>query len=142
MTFPTYTTNVVKEGHDNIRTFEAAEAVTQGQAVKLDGNNAGRTVEPSDTDGEKCIGFAVYDASSGEEVAVAINGAVVRAVSATGSISSGDWVASDGGTSDEGELETAASGDHPIGIALADDTGTGTEASVEVLVDTSIYGNP
>lgn len=142
MTFPTYASNVLVEGHEHVYYFEAAEGVTQGHVVKLDGNTASRSVEPSDTDGEKVFGVALHDQSSGAQVAVAGPGAVVRAVSATGSISSGAWLASDGGTSDEGELETAASGDHVFGIALEDDTGTGTEGSIVALVHPAIYGNP
>lgn len=141
MTFPTYTDQVVQEGHENVRTFEAAEDVTQGQLVKLDTNNTGRTVEPSDTDGEQGIGYALYTRSSGQEVPVAMEGAIVRAVSSTGTIASGDYVASHGGTGDEGELDTAASGDAIVGYALEDDTGTGTEGSILVYVTYGQFGD-
>lgn len=141
MTFPTYTDQVLVEGHGAVRHFEAAEAVTQGQLVILDTDNAGRTVEPSDTDGEQAIGFALYDAASGEQVPVATEGAVVRAVSATGSISSGDYLASDGGTSDEGEVEGAASGDALVAYALEDDTGSGTEGSIICQVTYGQFGD-
>lgn len=142
MTFPTYTDQVLAEGHEHVRHFEAAEDVTQGQLVKLDTNNAGRTVEPSDADGEKAIGVALYTRSAGQQVAVATSGAIVRAVSSTGTIASGDFIASHGGTGDEGELDTAASGDFTVGVALEDDTGSGTEGSIVIQVDTGIYGNP
>lgn len=130
------------EGHEHVKHFNAQEDVTQGQVVKLDTDNSGRSVEPSDTDGEKVYGLALYTASSGEQVAVAGPGTVVRGVSATGTITSGARVASDGGTSDEGEIETAASGDHVLGIALEDDTGSGTEASIVLQIHPMIYGNP
>lgn len=144
MTFPTYTENVVEHAGENaILHFEANEDVNQGQALKLDTNSTARTVEPSDTDGEKCIGFAEYTQSSGAMVSVATAGAIVRAVSHTGTISSGDSVASHGGTGDEGALDTAASGDWIIGTALADDTGSAVEDSVDVLVShPNPYGNP
>lgn len=144
MTFPTYTTDVVQEhGESSVTYFEANEDLTQGQLVKLDGNNSGRTVEPSDTDGEQAIGFVEYDVSSGDMASVAVAGSVVRAVSSTGTIASGDAIASHGGTGDEGEVDTAASGDWIIGTAFADDTGSDTEASVEVFVShPNPYGNP
>ena len=141
MTFPTYSDQVLQEG-DNLKHYEAAEAIEQGQLVKADTDSSGRTVEPCDTDGEKALGFAVYTVASGEEVAVAMDGTVVRAVSSTGTIGSGDFVASHGGTGDEGTLDTAASGDHFVGIATQDDTGTNTEGSVIVYVNLGIYGNP
>lgn len=142
MTFPTYSDQVLVEGHEHLRHFEAQEDVTQGQLVKLDTDDSGRTVEPSDTDGEAAYGFALYDASAEEQVAVAGPGAVVRAVSSTGSITSGDTVASHGGTGDEGEVDTAASGDHVVAVALQDDTGSGTEGSLVCEVVRGIYGNP
>lgn len=142
MTFPTYTDQVVVEGHEHVYHYRAQEDVTQGQLVKLDADDSGRSVEPSDTDGEQVYGVALYTQSSGGQVAVAGPGSVVRGVSATGSVSSGDWVASDGGTSDAGELETAASGDHVAGIAIQDDTGSGTEASLIFHVHPAIYGSP
>lgn len=142
MTFPTYTTQVVVEGHENVRHFEANEDLLQGQLVKLDTGNTARSVEPSDTDGEQAYGFALADYSSGEQAAVAGPGSVVRGVSSTGSITSSDRLASHGGTGDEGELDTAASGDHVVGIALEDDTGSGTEASQLVHVWPMIFGNP
>lgn len=143
MTFPTYSGQVILEGHDSLRSFEAKEALTQGQLVKLDTDGSGRTVEPSDTDGEKAYGFAIADYSSGEEATIAGPGAIVRVVSSTGTISSGDPIASHGGTGDEGEVDTAASGDWIVAVALQDDTGTGTEGSVIVQVsDVNPYGNP
>jgi hypothetical protein len=142
MVFPTYSTQVVVEGHDRVRHFHAQEDVTQGQVVKLDTDNAGRSVEPSDGDGEKAYGVALYDQSSGGQVAVAGPGAVVRAVSSTGSISSGDWVATHGSSGDPGTLDSGASGEYYFGMALEDDTGSNTEASVIVHVHPAINGAP
>lgn len=140
MTFPTYTDQVVVEGHDNLRHFEANEDVSQGQLVKADSNDAGRTVEPSDTDGEKALGVATYDASSGEQVAVAAEGAIVRGSTATDNITSGDYLASDGATGDEGQVTSAASGDAIVGVALQDSTGTG-ETSIVFQVTYGQFGD-
>lgn len=144
MTFPTYSDQVVQEhGKSSVTYFEAAEDLTQGQLVKLDTDNSGRTVEPSDTDGEQAIGFVEYDVSSGDMASVAVAGSVVRAVSSTGTISSSDAIASHGGTGDEGEVDTAASGDWIIGTALEDDTGSDTEGTILVFVShPNPYGNP
>lgn len=131
MVFRTYTEEVVREG-DFFHSFEAAEAVMQGQLVKLDTDAAGRTVEPSDTDGEAAIGFAQYDAEAGAEVSVALPGCIVRATSGTGTIASQDLVASHGGTGEEGEVDTAEAGDTPIGVAVADDAGGGEDVWVYV----------
>jgi hypothetical protein len=142
MTFPTYTDQVVQHPGDNsVLYFNAKEDLTQGQAVKLDTDGSGRTVEPATT-GDKAIGFVEYDVSSGDMASVAVAGAVVRAVSNTGSISSGDAVTVDSGTN-EGELKSAASGDWIIGTALQDDTGSNTEGTILVLVSApNPYGNP
>lgn len=122
---------VLLEG-DNVHHYSANEAVTQGQLVELDTDDSGRTVEPSDADGGKAIGFALYDASSGEQVPVAQTGCVVRATSGTGSVSSGDFVASHGATGEEGEVDSAASGDYTVGVALEDDAGTNDDVIVYV----------
>lgn len=139
MTFPTYSNQVLQEeGSGAIQHFNAAEDVKQGQLVKADTGASSRGVEPSDTDGENAVGFALYSRSSGSQVAVATNGTIVRATSGTGSISSGDFVASHGGTGEEGEVASAASGDNYVGVALQDDTGSGTEGSVIVYVNTGL----
>lgn len=141
MAFRDYTDQVLLEG-DNVHHYEANEAVSQGQLVKYDTNNTGRTVEPSDTDGEdKLAGFALYDASSGEQVAVAQAGCIVRATSGTGTIASGDWIASHGGTGNEGEVAAATEtsggstttlGDYCIGQAVEDDAGSANDVIVRV----------
>lgn len=137
MTFATYTQQVVVEGHENLRHFNAAEDVLQGQVVKLD-VAAGRGVEPSDASGEDAIGVAIEDASSGEQVTVATAGAIVRA-SPDDAINAGDLLTTDAGTN-EGEVTTATSGDPVIGIALEDSTGTNVEAGVTMLVAYSLEG--
>lgn len=136
MTFVTYSDQVLQEeGSGAILHFNAAEDVKQGQLVKADTDASGRGVEPSDTDGENALGFALYSRSSGQQVAVAMAGTVVRAVSGDGNISSGDYVASHGGTGDEGEVESAASGDNYVGVALEDDSGDSTEGSAIIFVN-------
>lgn len=134
MTFPTYSSQVVREG-DNTKTFVVNSDVSRGQLVKITG--ADREVAPSDTDGEDCIGFAEYDASSGESVSVAMDTCVVRAVTGTGTISRGDPVTSHGGTGDNGDLQTASSGDMVVGYALNADGTAGNEDSVRVYVSLS-----
>ena len=133
MVFRTYTDQVgIETDTGSARHFEAAEDISQGQLVKLDTDSAGRTVEPSDTDGETAYGIAAYDASSGDELLVYGPGCVVLATSGTGTISSGDYVASHGASGEEGELDTAATGDYIIGVALEDDTGTNDDVVVEL----------
>lgn len=144
MTFVSYSDQVVEHaGENSVLHFEAAEDILQGQLVELDTGASGRTVEPSDADGGQAIGFAEYGVSSGDMVSVAVAGAVVRAV-AGASISSGDPVSAEGSTGEEGEVQTATSGDWIIGTALQDDAGgVGTEGSVLVLVShPNPYGNP
>lgn len=63
-----------------------------------------------------------------------MGGCVVRAVTGTGSISRGDPVTSHGGTGDEGDVQTASSGDSVIGIALNADGTSGNQDSVRVYV--------
>jgi len=134
MVFRTYSDEVgVATDTGSNRTFTAAEAISQGQLVKLDTDDSARTVEPSDTDGESAYGFAAYDATAGQEVLVYGATCVVRATSGTGTISSGDRVASHGGTGEEGEVDTAASGDIVVGVALEDDTGANDDVIVEVV---------
>jgi hypothetical protein len=133
MAFRTYTDDVLIDG-DNVRSYEAAEAVSQGQLVEADTGSAGRTVEPSDADGGSAVGFALHDASSGDMIAVAGQGCVVRATSGTGSIASGEYVASHGASGEEGELATAVVGDYVVGFALSDDAGTNDDVVVEVIL--------
>lgn len=143
MAFVSYSDQVVEHaGENSILSFEASEDILQGQLVELDAGSA-RTVEPSDADGAQAIGFAEYSVSSGDMVSVAVAGAVVRATSGTGSITSGDPISAEGGTGEEGEVQAASSGDWIIGTALQDDTGTATEGSILVLVShPNPYGNP
>lgn len=126
------------------RNFEAAEAITQGQLVKLDVNSGARTAEPSDTDGEQAWGVAAYDAAAGDQVLVYGSGCVVRATSGTGTIASGDQVTSYGGTGNEGEVDTASPGtvdftnstvtrgDYVVGEAVQADVGTNDDVLIEL----------
>lgn len=129
MAFRTLQTDVVQEG-DNISSFTAEEEVLQGQVVKL--GSDGYSVEPSDTDGERVVGVATYDASAGDTVAVAMSGCEVLATAGTGSVSAGAVVASHGATGEEGEVATAASGDYVIGDALTDGAGDGDDVYVKL----------
>lgn len=131
MVFRTYTESVLVEG-DAIRHFTCEEAVLQGQVVK--GGDASRTVEPSDADGEACLGVALYSASAGEKVAVARPGCVVRGTDGTGSIGNGEFLASHGATGEEGEVASAATGDYIVGQALEDGAGNGSTVVFEVVM--------
>jgi len=125
MAFRTYSKPVLLKparAGANIDTKVAEEDVKQGQVLKPGGTNSDE-VEPSDTDGERCTGVALYDASSGDTVEVIRQG-YCRLTSGSGSISADDRLASHGNSGEEGEVDTAASGDHVIGIADKDDVGT------------------
>lgn len=113
------------------RSYVAEEAVKQGQMVKKAATD-GSKVEPSDTDGERVVGIALFDAAADATVTVVEGGARVRATSGTGSVSAGEPVASHGGTGEEGEVATAASGDYVIGVAHKDDDGDGGDVEIDV----------
>lgn len=130
MVFRTYTDQVgVETDTGSSRSFTAGEAILQGQLVKV---SADRTVIPSDTDGENAYGIASYDAAAGETVQVYGPGCVVLATSGTGTVSAGDFVTSHGGTGEEGELDTATTGDVVVGVALEDDSGANDDLLVEL----------
>lgn len=147
MVFRTYTDEVTRRG-DNFQSYEAAEAILQGQAVALDETAAGeRIVRVADTQGESAIGFAQHDAAAGEDINVARDGCEVRATSATGTIEMGDPVtvadAADA-AKEPGEVETATEtqvsdgtaagtlGDYLLGYAVSDDAGAHGDVWVEV----------
>lgn len=127
MAFRDVTTGVVEYG-DNLLPFTANEAVKRGQMVKVAGEDIG--VAPSDADGETVIGLATQSVEAGDQVTVAMPGCEVLATSGTGSITRNDPVASHGGTGEEGEVATAASGDETVGIALEGDAGDGEDVRV------------
>lgn len=105
-----------------IESYVCEEAVKQGQVLKAGGTNSDEA-EPSDTDGERCLGIAMYAQSAGGVVDVVVQG-TCRLTSGTGTVSADDRIASHGATGEEGEVDTAASGDHVIGHARFDDVGT------------------
>lgn len=109
--------------------FVAEEDILQGQFVTTGGTNEDE-VEPSATDGEFVYGIADHDAAAGATVLVHISGLRVRATSGSGGITAGDPVASHGSSGEEGELDTAASGDFVVGRAFEDDNGDGGDAIV------------
>jgi predicted RecA/RadA family phage recombinase len=113
------------------RTYTADTAISQGQMLKKGATNSDQ-VEPSDTDGERLVGIAAHDASEGDTVLVIESGIRVRATSGSGSVSAGDPIASDGGTSENGEVETAASGDYVVGVAVKDDSGTNDDVEIKL----------
>lgn len=93
--------------------FNADEDILAGQVVKV-GSDGG--VEPSDTDGEQCIGVAAQGVSAGDQVMVVGEGGRVR-FTAGAAVTAGTQVASHGATGEEGEVADAATGDFAIGIA-------------------------
>ena len=123
------------------RSYVAEEAIKQGQMVKKGGTNSDE-VEPSDTDGERVVGIAAYDAAAGDTVLVIEDGIRVRATSGTGSIAAGEPVASHGGTGEEGEVATAASGDYVIGVAYEDDDGDGGDVEIAISPEGFASTNP
>ena len=133
MVFRTYSKPVLLEparAGANIDTFYCEEDVLQGQVVKPGGTDPSE-VEPTDTDGERCLGVALYSASAGDSVDVLRRG-YCRLTSGTGNISADDRVASHGGTGEEGEVAAGASGDHVFGVARYDDNGDGGDVEVHV----------
>jgi hypothetical protein len=125
MAFRTYSKPVLTEparaGAD-IDSYDAENAVSQGQVVKQGSNED--QVTPSDTDGEKVIGVALYDASSGDIVDVVREANGVRLTSGSGSISADDALASHGGSGENGEVDSAAAGDYILGTAKRADEGS------------------
>lgn len=139
MAFPTYAGQVVVHGHENLLSFEANEDVARGQVVRTDSDTDGRTVEPAATSGGIAIGVAAEDASSGEQVRVACEGATCRVV-ADDTVTPPAYLAVDAGTN-EGEVTPAASGDALIGQALRDSTGTNTEGGLIMRVTYGQFGD-
>lgn len=141
MAFRTYTKPVLLKPAQTAVTsgYTAEEDVKQGQLVKAGGTNPDE-VEPSDTDGERVIGVALYDASAGDEVTVVEEAALVRLTDGSGSISADDPLTSHGGTGEEGEVDTAASGDYIIGTARYAGNGNGNDVQVILHPEGFVYG--
>jgi len=105
--------------------LHANGSISQSDLVELTGDDQ---VEAASTTGADGYGVAMYDASSGDAVAVATVGAKV-VVNSTG-VSAGDLVTSNGGNT-AGQVQTANStGDEIVGRAL---TGT-SNGTCEVLL--------
>jgi len=103
-------------GVENIDgSLHANGSISQSDLVDLTGDNQ---VEAASTTGADGYGVAMYDASSGDAVAVATVGAKV-VVNSTG-VTAGDLVSSNGGNN-AGQVATASAGDEIVGRAL---TGT------------------
>jgi len=98
--------------------LHANGSISASDLVDLTGANQ---VEAASTTGADGYGVALYDATSGDAVAVATVGAKV-VVSATG-VSAGDLVTSNGGNT-AGQVATASStGDEIVGRALTGTSG-------------------
>jgi hypothetical protein len=117
----------------SIRYYQAQEDIKQGQMVTSDTASAtDQQAIPSNTDGERLLGIALYDASANDMVAVAESGVIVRATAGQ-SINAGEPVASHGNSGEEGEVATAASGDFIVGRAKKD--AVGTNSTVEIVLE-------
>lgn len=127
MAFRTYSQPVLVRPakHARIESYVCEEDVKQGQVLKPGGTNSDE-VEPSATDGERCLGVAMFDQSSGSVVDVVVQG-TCRLTDGSGSISADDRLASHGGTGEEGEVDSAASGDHVFGVARFAGNGDGSD---------------
>jgi len=113
MAFTAPTDDVLESG-DNIRSFVANEDVIRGQVVIIGGEDLG--VKPSATDGEQAIGVALQTVSSGDQVAVAMDGCEVKFTAGASGVSRGDKVTSHGSSGEEGQVNTAdATGDWVVG---------------------------
>lgn len=114
-------------GVENIDgSVHANSSISQNDHVDLTGDNQ---VEVVNSDGTSGYGVALYDASSGDAVAVATVGAKV-VVNSTG-VSAGDFVTGHGTTGNNGQVATAdGTGDEILGKAL---TGT-SNGTCEILI--------
>jgi hypothetical protein len=134
--FPTIR-NVLYSG-DNIQTFTATTAVTAGQVVAINATGESMEVDPSvATAGSRALGVALYSASAGAQVAVAMTGCIcyVAIYDDAATIDAGDFVETNdcavGGT--VGTVVVAATGgatvtvhNDVVGIALDDIAASGT----------------
>lgn len=106
-------------------------SISARDQVELTGDNQ---VEAVSSDGAAGYGVALYDAESGDPVAVATTGAKVE-VSSTG-VTAGDFVTGHGTTGDAGQVTTAdGAGDQHLGQAL-----TGTASGVSIVLITIAGG--
>lgn len=134
--FPTI--HDVLEFGDNIIPLNAGGTIKAGQAVVIEAAGTSKTVIAADaTPGQMFVGVALYDASSGDVVAVCTTGCVVEVANYddTTAIDAGEFVETNdntvGGT--VGAVDTSDSGgatvtthDQVIGISLEDIPGDGT----------------
>lgn len=80
-TFPTI--RQVLWAGNNLQYFTATTAVTAGQVVAINATGVSGAVDPSvATAGSRSIGVAVYDASAGAQVTVAMAGCIVYVAAA------------------------------------------------------------
>jgi len=80
---------------DNIHTFTAGGDIKAGQVVEISGDF--EVVKATTLGTKKAIGVALYDAASGEEIAIAMRGCIVWVANAddTTAISAGEYVMAD-----------------------------------------------
>lgn len=107
MAWVSVTDDVLVQG-DNVLSFTAGGTIEKGQVVAFQATGADYTVIASASDGDlNVVGVALYDASSGEKVAVATTGCVVSCQGGE-AVDAGDRVISFGAT-EEGTVGVANS---------------------------------
>lgn len=134
--FPTI--HQVLHSGDNIQSFTATTDVTAGQVVAINATGVSGAVDPSvATAGSRSLGVALYDASAGDKVAVAMTGCIAEVANAddTTTIDAGDYLETNDnavkGTVDVADVAAisgAVGTNHldVIGIALDDIGASGT----------------
>lgn len=103
-------------GLENLQSHQAGGTLTAGDAVKFDSNG---DVVRVDTAGEAFFGIAMYDATDGEDVAIAATGARVRDANVADAVTANDLLTAEG--TNNGRLKAATTtGDSTGGIATND----------------------
>ena len=108
----------LQSGLDEVFTdsAEADGAVTAYHTIKMSGD---QTAKMTDTQGEKCDGVALESVSDGEMFKFLRIGVCPVIVKTASGISRGsNLTPSVAGTSDDGKVEVAASGDYTFGRAM------------------------
>lgn len=123
---------------DNIQSFTATTDVKAGQVVAINATGVSGAVDPSvAAAGSRSLGVALYDASAGDKVAVAMTGCIAEVANAddTTTIDAGDYLETNDnavkGTVDVADVAAisgAVGTNHldVIGIALDDIDASGT----------------
>lgn len=127
--------------------LKAASAILAGQVVAFADTGTSRTVAPATSSLSTPVGVALNSASTGEPVAIAGNGSVVKVMMSTdnGTLDAGHWVmtSSVAGCVIEWDpaigthAATVDTGAYPLGFAVDDSTtgGSTVGSTVKILVN-------